>query len=432
MKKVLLTAVALLVLAVSLVQAQDQLKVANKNFRTKLPVEQDQAKRTELITEAKSAIDEFTKDVNAIPADKLREALQLKGEIYATVLEEQFKASMTDKTVKQDVSLVVPGFEALKMAFEKSEKKFHKKDALTALANLGGQAANAASGMVGQGKYTEAYPALKAVIQMRDFLKANGNEDLYKEEAAYNQQLFVTAMVGMLAGDKASAIPMMEKLYEAKYNDGRVYAELFNAKVEKDEAAAFKILEEGRAKFPDDESLRIAEINYYLKQGKLNVLVEKLQAAIDKDPGNLSLYNVLGKVYDDLYVQNTKDGNQAEADKNFNSALDYYNQALNKDAKNLQALYNTGALYYNKAVIYNEQVIKLESDYSKEGQKKYEAAVKSRNEWFEKALPFFQRAEALDPNDEGTLIALKEIYARTNRLKESNEIKAKLDGMKKN
>jgi hypothetical protein len=31
---------------------------------------------------------------------------------------------------------------------------------------------------------------------------------------------------------------------------------------------------------------------------------------------------------------------------------------------------------------------------------------------FDQALPYFQKAESLDPNDTNTLIALNEIYAR--------------------
>ena len=46
---------------------------------------------------------------------------------------------------------------------------------------------------------------------------------------------------------------------------------------------------------------------------------------------------------------------------------------------------------------------------------------------FDKALPYFQKAEKVDANDMNTLIALKEIYARKNDLELSNEFKTRIE-----
>ena len=96
------------------------------------------------------------------------------------------------------------------------------------------------------------------------------------------------------------------------------------------------------------------------------------------------------------------------------------------DAKDVDAIYSIGASFYNKAAIYSKEMKKLESDFSKEGQKKYEAAEKLMLAEFENALPYFKKAEGLNPNDRNTLIALKEIFARKNDLKTANEFKARL------
>jgi len=69
----------------------------------------------------------------------------------------------------------------------------------------------------------------------------------------------------------------------------------------------------------------------------------------------------------------------------------------------------------------------LADDYSKEGLKKYDALKEKVNGEFDKALPYFQKAEKVDPNDLNTLIALKEIYARKNDLELSNEFKNRID-----
>jgi hypothetical protein len=75
----------------------------------------------------------------------------------------------------------------------------------------------------------------------------------------------------------------------------------------------------------------------------------------------------------------------------------------------------------------SKELAVLEGDYSKEGTAKYEALQDKIFEEFDKALPYFQKAESLDPNDRNTLIALKEIYAKKNDIEMSNEFKARLD-----
>ncbi|MFK8164460.1 MAG: hypothetical protein AB8H12_18590, partial [Lewinella sp.] len=44
-----------------------------------------------------------------------------------------------------------------------------------------------------------------------------------------------------------------------------------------------------------------------------------------------------------------------------------------------------------------------------------------------KALPYFQKAEMTDPNDLNTLIALKEMAARSDQYEVSNEFKARIE-----
>jgi hypothetical protein len=45
---------------------------------------------------------------------------------------------------------------------------------------------------------------------------------------------------------------------------------------------------------------------------------------------------------------------------------------------------------------------------------------------FVKALPYFKKSEVLNANDTNTLLALSEIYARTNEFEMSKEFKARL------
>ena len=62
-----------------------------------------------------------------------------------------------------------------------------------------------------------------------------------------------------------------------------------------------------------------------------------------------------------------------------------------------------------------------------EGLKKYDELRKLVLTQFDEALPFFKKAEMLNPNDRNTLIALKEIFARKDDLPTSTEFKNRLE-----
>ncbi len=191
---------------------------------------------------------------------------------------------------------------------------------------------------------------------------------------------------------------------------------------------AYPILENARKQFPDDLSLLFAEINHYLKLQKMNELIARLETAIKMEPTNVSLYSVMGNVYDNLHQKITKDGgDQAEADGYFTKSLEYFNKAIELDPKNVEALYSIGALYYNKAALTSQKMNALNEDYSKEGLKKFNDLKALVFKQFDESLPYFQRAEAINPNDLNTLIALKEIYAKKDQLELSKEFKARLE-----
>ena len=71
----------------------------------------------------------------------------------------------------------------------------------------------------------------------------------------------------------------------------------------------------------------------------------------------------------------------------------------------------------------------LGNDYSSAGTKKYNAIKAEMDGLFGEALPFFLKAEELDPKDMNTMIALKEIYARQGLLDKSKEYKTKMESL---
>src|SRR5690625_6487691 len=176
--------------------------------------------------------------------------------------------------------------------------------------------------------------------------------------------------------------------------------------MQEDPDAASAILQEGREKYPDDLTLLYAEINMALQNNEIGSLEEQLKEAIKKDPENVSLYATTGSVYDRLYQEvSVEDPEQAEV--YFDSAQVYFERALEKDPDNVDAIYSIGALYYNKAAQGTQELQVLADDLSSEGMKAYAKKKEEVDKIFDEALPYFQKAERVNPNDRNTIIDRK-------------------------
>jgi len=399
-------------------------KASKKAGRSLSTYNLDKASNADKLPEAKQLIDFALKDA-AVQADP--SAWLVKGDVYSTIAsEDMLKKSLSKEGnyKSQDPKAGIAAYEAYKKAYDIAVKSGDKKEALKGLQsnvpNL-----NYAGGELFDIKDSKgAYDAFKYILETHKLLTENKMKSPLAKQEDYNLTEYYAAYAASQANMKDDAIALYEELlYKNKYDSIGVYRDLYQLKSEKDAAAGLKVLEEGRKKYPEDLTLLYNEINYYLTIGKLDQLTDKLKSAIAKEPNNISLYTTLGNVYDNLYQKET---DAVKAKQYEDEALKYYTQALEKDPKSVDALYSTGALYYNKAAAMTQELKKLESDYSSAGLKKFEAKNKEVMDMFEKALPFFQKAESIDPDNRNTLIALKEIYARKNDLEKSNEYKVRL------
>ncbi|HQU40485.1 MAG TPA: tetratricopeptide repeat protein, partial [Chitinophagales bacterium] len=106
----------------------------------------------------------------------------------------------------------------------------------------------------------------------------------------------------------------------------------------------------------------------------------------------------------------------------FSEAVGAYRKAIDINPGNFDNYLNLGALYYNTAIEINKKMINLPLDADKE----YAELESRRNELYKEALPYFEKALEIDPENIPTMQALKEIYAKTNNFEKMKEIKAKL------
>ncbi|MEZ4995729.1 MAG: hypothetical protein R2824_35260 [Saprospiraceae bacterium] len=407
--------------------------------------------------EAKKAFNAFNLDQGA--KDKLKEAVDaiqgeptgedaadpgfylLKGDIYNAVANQIAVVKQTglgseDELPKVDM-LALKAFDAYKKAIEvndmsKKPKKYHTKSALKGIQEVQGHLYNMGIYAYEAQEYADAYKNFAAGLDAHKILKDNGEASSLDDEAAFMDQKYIAGLAALNGDMVDKAAPFFEELYKANYDKAAIYEALYTLKSKGEGAdmdAAYQYLKAGREKYPEETSLLFAEINHFLKINKLDELIGKLETAIQKEPENLTLYITMGSVYDNLYQREFKEGNIEKATEYFDKALDFYNQTLAKDPKDFDAQYSIGALYYNRAANMTAELNELANDFSKEGMKKYEAKKAEIFAEFDKALPFFQKAESLNANSVNTLIALKEIYARKDDLATSNIFKDRLDNV---
>jgi len=319
----------------------------------------------------------------------------------------------------------ISAFEAYAKAYELGEKK----KSLKGVSSLEGSLNNSAAFYYNQKDYNNAFENFKYTLKAKDLLSAAGESSRLDADSTYSDQVLFTGVSAFYSDNQDAGLPYFEQLRSMGNTDAIIYEALYTIVNKTDPNKAVEYLAEGREKNPKDTGILFTEINHYLKSGELTKLISKLEAAIEAEPDNVSVYTTLGSVYDQLAQQETKAKNTAKAAEYFEKAQSNFTIATQKDESNFDAIYSLGALYYNKAAGMVDVLNELAADFSADGMKKYDAKKMEMDNLFKEALPFFQKAEAVNGKDMNTLIALKEIYARINDVAKSEEYKAKIEGM---
>lgn len=409
-------------------QAQDVKKIKKEASKALSAYRLDNTNKEKMTTAVESVKQLMGMD---IPADEAADAYIVAGDVYNELVNQIMTSKQLGLNTAEDLPTVkyveLKAYDSYKKALAASEKKYQVKAAVKGIRNAQNFLQQAGIDAYTSQDYGGAYNAFKSMIESHELLTQNEAESGLSDEANLKNAKYLTGLAAYNSNQIKIATDLFTELYNNGSEEPAVYEYLYKINAEDDLEGAYKYLEEGREKFPEEVSILFAEINHYLKLGQSDKLIDKIKLAIAAEPDNISLYNVLGNTYDNLHQDAAKNGDEAKADEYFGLAVDQFAQAYGKDKDNATAVYSIGQLYYNKAALKTQELQKYASDYSKEGMKKYEEARDAVFEQFDKALPFFQKSEALNPNDTNTLIALKEIYAKKDDLETSNLFKERLE-----
>ncbi len=172
---------------------------------------------------------------------------------------------------------------------------------------------------------------------------------------------------------------------------------------------AKQALSEARAANPDDTAIAMTEANIYLELNDFNMYKKIVTEILEKNPNDADLLYNLGVI--------ASKTNAADAEAYYKKAIqikpDYINAYLNLAILKLDA---------DKKII--EEMNKLGT--SEKDNKRYEVLKKQRNDMFNSALPYLEKALELDPKNEEVGTTLINVYGALEMTDKKKALKAKM------
>lgn len=345
------------------------------------------------LDKAKELIDEAITHEKCVNWSK---AYFVRGQIYQAIYESQDSVLKKKLNIGESLPLV---WESYKKAMELDEKNKLEKDIKAQTANLVIDFTNEGVVMYNSENYKKALENFKTVLEIHASPVGTQKVD--------TAVIFNAGVAAQKCGDLDQAIEFYKQSLALDYEAGRTYAMLANILIGQSNKAkesgdtvkakaiqeeAVKYLQEGNARFPEDEYMLIELINYYLMGDEPAKSEQYLDAAIKLQPNNANFYRAKGTLYEKI--------NQVD------KAEAMYIKTLELDPQDFISQYNLGNIQLNKVIEEHKKVNDITDN------KKYNAALEDIMTQYEAVIPYFERALELKPDDKNTLTTLKELYFR--------------------
>lgn len=293
---------------------------------------------------------------------------------------------------------------ALQKAIQLDERKRYEKQIQENLNRLNNLFLNKAILAYQEEDYNESFRLFSKSIEL---IEMPVMSHLPADTAIY----FNTGLVASFAKNHQEALKYYEKAKNMNYGGGNLYVLIKDQYIAlNDSARAEKVLQDGFAKFPNDNAIVIELTNYYITAGKSKDALEYLRIAKELEPTNASLYFAEGFLFEKL--------------EEYEKAIASYQHAIDVNPDYFDALYNLGAAYYNKAVREFEKANEIMENRA------YIIARDKATETLAKAVPFMERAHVVSPNEKIVLETLRTLYYRLQMNDKLKVIEEKLENFK--
>jgi len=241
--------------------------------------------------------------------------------------------------------------------------------------------------------------------QANDFAKATDyfekklsldKSPMFKSEAAIDTAImYNTGLAAMNSKQYQKAIGYFTDCAKYGYNGGSSYAQIISAYQQLgDTVKSVEIMKQAFQKYPEDQSINVQLINYYIMSGQPNEAISYLDKAIATEPANSSFYLAKGVALDKLGRQD--------------DAIEVYKKAVEVKPDNADAYYNIGVIYFNRGV----KQFDVANSIPTTNQVAYEAEKVKSDDEFRKAVPYLEKAVEYNPKDTYILDQLKNLYYR--------------------
>ncbi len=235
--------------------------------------------------------------------------------------------------------------------------------------------------------------------------------------AAYN-----AGLAYKLAKNNTKAEELIKYCIETGYQVEQGYLDLLHMYKEAVDEEKYKsTLKEAREKLPNNQDIIQEEINVYLESQEYDKALVNLDQAIANDPSNKALIYARGIILDNQQSTLRADGKEDEANEAYAKAEADYKKVVELDPEGFDGNYSLGALYYNRGAEMLNEANNILDDA------KYKVAKAAAEKQLTAALPYLEKAHALNAEDIDTMTSLKTIYARTNQTEKYDAMKEKLE-----
>jgi tetratricopeptide (TPR) repeat protein len=265
--------------------------------------------------------------------------------------------------------------------------------------------------------HTRSFENGATYFNLKDFKTAADNFRLAYKASVHpamahpdTVSLYNAGFLGTLAGDYANAIKDLDASIALGYEgDGEAYFYKFFCLYQlgqKDEAT--KVLEEGLAKYPNNDSIISALLDIYSSEPDKDPtnLIPLVLNVIAQNPTNADLYVGLARVYDKL--------GQSE------NAIDAARNAIAVNPENFLANYYLGFYLAKKGDAADGELRKMTIT----SRAQYQAALADVNKIYSDAVPPLEKAYEINPEEPATIELLKNL---TFRLRETEGMEAKYE-----
>lgn len=321
---------------------------------------------------------------------------ETRGEIYQAIFQ-----STNENVKKLSEDPLTAALESYKKALALDEKDRHANSVKIKLTLLTNDLTNQAVQAFQNENYEEALRSFEQILEIQDIDVVKADNPTTVDTVI----IFNTGLAAYNAEQYDKAIKYYGEAAKYGYNGARTYSLVASSyQAINDTLGALQALKEGFEKYPEDNTVLESMIQIYMDMDKTDEAMKYLQMAIEKDPSKPRYLFALGALYE-------KTGNEQKA-------IDTYLKTIEVGPEFFNAYYNLGALYYNKGV----NQIEIANDVPANEPKKFEAETVKADQWFEKAVPYMERCNELQPNDPMTLESLKNLYYRTKQMEKYNAV----------